>query len=162
MTIASSVWAMRHVRGRSSPAECGQKRDGEDRPHGDHTKGENGVGDANRSASIMSGGLVIQRPADVDHDSHDQRASNPVMHTPPDTARKSRQVSANQKRLKEHEAQSDNPCESGQDVDRTAPCELRARRRGGERHANGGREGDPDQGHPGQSPTLRLQRDQTV
>ena len=45
-----------------SPAECSQKRDGEDCPHGDHTEGENGVGDVKRRASIMSGGLVIQRP----------------------------------------------------------------------------------------------------
>ena len=45
-----------------SPAECRQNRDGEDCPHGDHTKGENGVGDVKVRASIMSGGLVIQRP----------------------------------------------------------------------------------------------------
>ena len=53
------------------------------------------------------------------------------------------------------------PANRGRDVDRTAPFKLRARRRGGERHANSGREGDPDQGELDQSPTVRLQRDQT-
>ena len=114
-------------------------------------KGENGVGDAKRRASIMSGGLVIQRPADVDHHRHDQRASDPVMCTPSAISRQSRQVSADQQRLNEHETQCDDPGESGHDVDRTAPFEQLARRCEGDRHANGGCKGGPDQGHPGQS-----------
>ena len=90
-----------------------------------------------------------------------KRLGSAVMRASPDTARKSRQVSANEKRLNEHDAQCDNPCESGQYVDRTTPCEQRARGCSGDRHANGCRKGDPDQGHPGQSPSLRSQLDQT-
>ena len=161
MTTASSVWAMRHVRGRSRRRKRSQNRDGEDRPHGDHTKG----GERRRRCEQKRVNHVRRtgepKACDVDHDSHDQRASDPVMHTPPDTARQSRQISADQKRLNEHDAQRDNAGESGQDVDRTAPCELRARRRGGDRHANGCRKGDPDQGDPGQSPSPGSQRDQT-
>ena len=44
-------------------AECSQKRDVWIWPTwGSHPEGENGVGDFKRSASIMSGGLVIQSP----------------------------------------------------------------------------------------------------
>ena len=143
---------MRHVRGQSqSPAECSQKRDGEDCPHGDHTEGgerrrrceEKGVDHVRRTGD--------PKAADVDHHRHHQRASGPVMCTPPTISRQSRQVSANQHRLNEHETQRDNPCESGQYVDRTAPCEQRARRCSGDRHANGGCKGGPDQGRLGQS-----------
>ena len=39
MTIASSVWAMRQVRGRNRRRKRRQQRDGEDRPHRDHAEG---------------------------------------------------------------------------------------------------------------------------
>ena len=48
--------------------------------------------------------------------------------------------------LNEHEAQYHDPRESSQYVDRAAPCEQRARRGSGDRHANGGCKGGPDQG----------------
>ena len=146
--------APRSRRQSQSPAECSQKRDGEDRPHGDHTEGgerrrryeEKGVDHVRRTGD--------PKAPDVDHHRYDQRASDPVMCTPSAITRQSRQVSANQQRLNEHETQRDDPCESGEDVDRTAVCEQIACRCEGDRHANGGRKGGPDQGHPGQSHPL--------
>ena len=44
--------------------------------------GENGVGDVKVRASIMSGGLVIQRPPTCTTTATDQRASDPMMRTP--------------------------------------------------------------------------------
>src|SRR5262249_33050178 len=69
----------------------------------------------------------------------------------PAISRQSRQVSTNQQRLNERETQCNNPCEGGQYVDPIAPCEQRARRRKGDRHANGGCKGGPDQGRAGRS-----------
>ena len=137
-----------------SPAECSQKRDGEDRPHGDHTEGgerrrrceEKGVNHVRRAGD--------PKAPDVDHHHHDQRASDPVMCASSTISRQSRQVSGNQQRLNEHEPQCDNPCESGQYVDRTAPLKQRACRCSGDRHANGGCKGGPDQGHLRQSHPL--------
>ena len=142
---------MRHVRSRQSSAECSQKRDGEDRPHGDHTEGrewrrrceEKRVDHVRRTGD--------PKAPDVDHHRHDQRASDPVMDTPSTISRQSRQITGDQQRLNERETQCDNPGESGQNVDRTAPCEQWARRREGDRHANGSCKGGPDQGRLSQS-----------
>ena len=56
---------MRHVRGRSPNRRRNEARSATAKmAHMAITpKGENGVGDEKRRASIMSGGLVIQRPA---------------------------------------------------------------------------------------------------
>ena len=113
-----------------------------------------------RAKEIMAAGAYVDDQTMLEI-IHDQRASDPGMCTPPNTGRQSRQVSANQKRLQEHEAQCDNPCESGKYVDRIAPCEQRAGRCSGDRHANGCCKGDPDQGDPGQSPPLHSQPGQT-
>ena len=65
MTIARGIWTIRHVRARSpnrrrSAAIIATAK----MAHMAITpQGENGVGDENVRASIMSGGLVIQRPA---------------------------------------------------------------------------------------------------
>ena len=149
MTTARDIWAMRQVGRSPNRRRSAAKTATAKIAHMAITpKGENGVGDANRRASIMSGGLVIQRPADVDHHRHHQRASDPAMCTPPTLGRQSRQVSARQQRLNEHETQREYPCESGQDVDRTAPCEQRARRCGGDRHAKWRLQGRPRSGSP--------------
>ena len=64
MTIARGIWTIRHVRARSpnrrrSAAIIATVK----MAHMAITpQGENGVGDAKRRASIISGGLVIQRP----------------------------------------------------------------------------------------------------
>ena len=73
-----------------SSADCGQKRDGEDCPHDDHTEGgerrrrceEKGVDHVRRTGD--------PKAADVDQHRHDQRASAPVMCTPPTISRQSR------------------------------------------------------------------------
>ena len=93
----------------------------------------------------------------MDHDRCDQRAANPVMRAPSAIGRESRQISADQQGLNEHETEGNNPRKPGQDVNRTAPCELLASRSSGDRHANGQSKGDPDQDHPGQSPPLHSQ-----
>src|SRR5579871_3798040 len=71
-------------------------------------------------------------------------------------ARQSRQVTANQQGLNKQESERDDSGESGQDVDRTAPFELRARRSDGDWRADGDCEGAPDQGRPGQFHSLTL------
>ena len=129
-----------------SPAQRSQKRDGEDRPHRDHPEGgerrrrceEKRVDHVRRTGDPEAG--------DVDHHRHHQRASDPAMCTPSTLGRQSRQISARQQGLNQHETQCEYPCESGHYVDRTAPCEQRARRRRGDRHAKGGCKGGPDQG----------------
>ena len=144
-----------------SPAECSQKRDGEDCPHGDHTEGgerrrrceEKGVNHVRRAGD--------PKAPDVDHHHHDQRASDPVMCASSTISRQSRQVSGNQQRLNEHEPQCDNPCESGQYVDRTAPFKQRARRCSGDRHENGGCKERPRSGSPGPISFLSSQLGQT-
>src|SRR5262245_8411884 len=73
------------------------------------------------------------------------------MYTPSAISRQSRKVSGDQQRLNERETQRDNPCESGKYVERAAPCEQRARRCKGDRHANGCCEGGPGQGRLSQS-----------
>ena len=143
-----------------SPAECRQKRNGEDCPHGDHAPGgergrrseEKGVNRVRRTGD--------QEAPDVDHHRHDQHAADPLMCAPPPLRRRSRQVSADQQRLNEHETQCDDPCESGHDVDCIAPLVQRARCCSGDRHANGGCQGNPDQDRPGPSHSLWLQRGQ--
>ena len=73
-----------------SPAECSQKRDGEDCPHGDHTQGgerrrrceEKGVNHVRRTGD--------PKAPDVDHHRRDQHASDPAMCTPPTISRKPR------------------------------------------------------------------------
>ena len=70
----------------------------------------------------------------MEHYRYHQSASDPEMYAPPDAGRQSRQVPADQQGLKQHEAKGNNPCESGQYVDRTAPCEQRARCCCGDRH----------------------------
>jgi hypothetical protein len=96
----------------------------------------------------------------VDHDSHDQRASDPAMDAPAAIGRQSRQISGDQQGLNEHQPERDDPGEAGQDVERIAPCEQRARRRGGDRHAKGRCKDGPDQGRPGRSRFPRWQFDQ--
>ena len=54
--------AMRQVRGRSRRRNIAKSATAKIAHIAITPKGENDVGDANRSASIMSGGLVIQRP----------------------------------------------------------------------------------------------------
>ena len=70
---------MRHVRGRSPDRRRSATKSATAKiAHIAITpKAENEVGDVKRRASIMSGGLVIQRPRDVDHHRHDQGGSNP-------------------------------------------------------------------------------------
>ena len=160
MTIASSVCAMRQVRGRRSPAKCRQQRDGEDRPHRDHAERRERRRRSEQQRVDHVGRTGEPEAADVDHDGRDQRAADPQMHAPPETARQPRQVSADQQRLNQQDAERDNAGEACQDVDRTAPFEQRARRGGGERHADGGSQGDPDQDRPDRSASVRLQRDQ--
>ena len=64
MTTARTMWARRHVRGRSpNRRRSAAKSATAKMAHIAITpKGENGVGDENIRASTMSGGLVIQRP----------------------------------------------------------------------------------------------------
>ena len=63
MTTASDIWAMRHVRRPNRRRSAARSATAKIAHIAITPKGENGVGDANRRASIMSGGLVIQRPA---------------------------------------------------------------------------------------------------
>ena len=51
---------------------------------------EKGVGDVKRSASITSGGLVIQRPPTWNDHRADQQAADPAMYAPPAMDRQSR------------------------------------------------------------------------
>ena len=113
--------------------ECGQKN----RPHGDHTQAEKGVGDLKKSASMTSGGLVIQSPPDMDQYRQDQSAANPSVKWSPPGRRQAGQVPAHQQRLKKQQDHGDNACKSGDDVDRIAPCEQRTHRGSGDRHNNG-------------------------
>ena len=53
-----------------------------------------------------------------------------------------------QQGLKEQKSKPDNPSESGDDIDRIAPFELRAERCRGERHTNGHGKSGPDQRPP--------------
>ena len=153
MTIANGIWTIRHVcarspnRRRSAAMVATAKM-----AHMTITpKGENGVGDDEEKGVNHIGRAGDPEAPDVDHHRHDQRAADPVMGTPSTISRQSRQVSANQQGLNEHKTERDDPCETGQYVERIAPCQQRARRSGGKRHANGYRKGGPDQGYPGQS-----------
>ena len=64
MTTARIMWAMRQVRGRSLKRRriAASIATATMAPIAITPNGEKGVGDANRRASIMSGGLVIHRP----------------------------------------------------------------------------------------------------
>ena len=64
ITIANSMWAILHVRGRSPnrPRSAAKSATAKIAHMAITPKGENGVGDEKRRASIMSGGLVIQSP----------------------------------------------------------------------------------------------------
>jgi len=64
MTIARSIWAMRHVRGRSLNRRRSAAKSATAKiAHMAITpKGENGVGDVKRRGVDHVGGLVIQRP----------------------------------------------------------------------------------------------------
>ena len=77
-----------------SPAQCSQKRDGEDCPHGDHTKGGERRRRCEEKRVNHVGRTGDPKAPDVDHHRHDQRASDPVMNTPPAIGRQARQVSA--------------------------------------------------------------------
>ena len=63
ITTASDICAMRHVRSPNRRRSAAKSATAKMAHIAITPKGENGVGDAKRSASIMSGGLVIQRPA---------------------------------------------------------------------------------------------------
>ena len=52
------------------------------------------------------------------------------------------------KGLNEQKSKPDNPSESGDDIDRITPFELRAERCRGERHTNGHGKSGPDQRPP--------------
>ena len=159
ITIARSVWAMRHVRSRSPkrPRSAASSATAKIAHIAITPQGENGVGDEKEKGVNHVRGTGDPKATDVDDHSHDQCASNPAMRTPPNTGRQSRQISANQQRLKKHDAQCDNSCEPGQYVNRIAPCEQRACRCSGDRHANACCKAHPDQGHLGRSPSLRRQ-----
>ena len=45
----------------------------------------------------------------MDQDGYDQRAADPQVNASSDAARQSRQISADQKRLNEHDAEADDP-----------------------------------------------------
>ncbi len=62
MTTARNMWAMRHVRSPNRRRIAAKSATAKMAHIAITPKGENGVGDVKRSASIMSGGLVIQRP----------------------------------------------------------------------------------------------------
>jgi hypothetical protein len=65
MITASDMWAMRHFRGANPNRRRSAAKNATAKiAHIAVTpKGENGVGDIKRRASIMSGGLVIHKPA---------------------------------------------------------------------------------------------------
>ena len=62
MTTAKDMCTMRHLRSPSRRRNKARNATAKIAHMAITPKGENGVGDAKRSASIMSGGLVIQRP----------------------------------------------------------------------------------------------------
>ena len=63
MTTARDMCTMRHVRSPNRRRSKAKSATAKIAHIAITPKGENGVGDAKRRASIMSGGLVIQRPA---------------------------------------------------------------------------------------------------
>jgi hypothetical protein len=111
-------------------------------------KGENGVGDNEGKRVEHVRRTCDPETADVDDHRRDQHAAGPVMCAPRAISRKSRQISRDQQRLDEQETKRENSGKSRQDVERAAPLEQIARRCEGDRHANGGHKGSPDQGRP--------------
>ena len=63
MTTARDICAMRNVRSLNRRRNAAKAATAKIAHIAITPKGENGVGDTKRRASIMSGGLVIQRPA---------------------------------------------------------------------------------------------------
>ena len=142
-------------------AECSQECGREDCRHGDHAPSREGRRRCEEKSVDHVRRTRDPKASDVDRHRHDERATDPTMHAPYAVNRQSRQVSADQHGLNEQEAQCDNACKAGCDVDRMAPCEQRARRRSGDRHSNGGRKSCPYQGHPDPFHPHRTQHDQT-
>ena len=135
---------------------CGEERDGEERPHGDHTPGgerrrrneEKRVDHVRRAGHQSPATWITTATTSAPPTQRCKRRP----HGPTDPA-DSRQPKA----AAGGRAHRDHPRETGRYVDRVAPCEQRARRCGGDRNGDGCRKGGPDQGHPA-SPANPIRR----
>ncbi len=131
-----------------SPAKCSQKRNRDDRPHGDHAPGGKGRRRCEEKSVDDVWRAGDPKAQDVDRHSQDERDTDPAMDMPPAMSRKAWQVSANQQGLNEHKPEADDTGKSRRNVDGIAPCKQRAQSRSGERHGKGNSQSSPDQDRP--------------
>ena len=143
------------------PANGSQKRNRDDRPHGDYAPGGKGRRRHEEKSVDDVRWAGDPKAHDVDRHRQDERTSGPAMDAPPATRRQSWQVSANQQGLNEHKPEADDSRKSSRNVNWIAPCKQRAHRCSGERHAKGDSKRSPDQDYPDRPRAVRSQLGQT-